>query len=167
MVQPIQTFDLPWGGICHCTEAEYKKLLDSDAQRRYNEASRAETTMIKEVIKYEVDGKEFDTKSEALQYSLDRKANHKKNLHRYLNESYSGRELLKKHGLTETGVWEVLGEDPNCDLGGFHHRPSLGFYRGSLQEVVEVAVDLHGFWQWGGGGTIKKSIPPNIIDLGE
>jgi hypothetical protein len=70
--------------------------------------------------------------------------------------TYSGRELLKKHNMDETGIWEVRGEDPNCDMGGSHHQPYLGTYEGTLRDVAEAAVEMSGFWQWGGGGSIKK-----------
>ena len=69
---------------------------------------------------------------------------------------YSGRELLKKHpDLTVIGIWEVRGEDPNCDMGGTHHQPYLGTFTGELRDVIFMAVDLPGFWNWGAGGDIK------------
>jgi hypothetical protein len=77
------------------------------------------------------------------------------NRDRYLQETYSGKELLKKHQLDEKGTWEVRGEDPNCDLGGHHHMPVLGCYQGTLNEVIDIAVNSAGFWQWGGGGDIR------------
>lgn len=80
----------------------------------------------------------------------------KNNRDRYLQETYSGKELLKKHQLDEKGTWEVRGEDPNCDLGGHHHMPVLGRYQGTLNEVIDIAVNSAGFWQWGGGGDIQK-----------
>lgn len=66
--------------------------------------------------------------------------------------------LMKRHlhEFDDVGIWQVFGEDPNCDLGGSHHKPSLGFYEGTLREVLEVAVMMPRFWQWGGGGDIRK-----------
>jgi hypothetical protein len=80
-----------------------------------------------------------------------------KNLKQYTDVSYSGRELLKKHKLNEYGVWRIKGEDPNCDMGGYHHQPDLGLYEGRLDEVIAYAVELPGFWTWGGGGSITKT----------
>jgi hypothetical protein len=77
--------------------------------------------------------------------------------------TYSGRELLKAYSLEETGVWRVYGEDPNCDLGGSHHQPDLGTFAGYLKDVIEYAVELPNFWQWGGGGRIVKENGPTII----
>lgn len=70
-------------------------------------------------------------------------------------KSYHYNELIKKHSLEEVGVWKVRGEDPNCDLGGSHHMPDLGTYQGKLGDIVEMAVELPSFWQWGAGGEIS------------
>lgn len=67
-----------------------------------------------------------------------------------------GGGLLKKHKLDEVGTWEVRGEDSNCDIGGSHHQPLLGYFEGKLEDVIKHAVHLSGFWQWGGGGDIIK-----------
>lgn len=61
-----------------------------------------------------------------------------------------------KYSLDTKGLWHVRGEDPNCDLGGAHHKPSLGFYTGTLEQVLRKAVMLPQFWQWGAGGTVEK-----------
>jgi hypothetical protein len=74
----------------------------------------------------------------------------------FLTKRYSGKELIKKHSLDENGVCEVRGEDPNCDLGGFHNQPLLGYFEGTLEKVLLTAVNLSGFYTWGGGGEIKK-----------
>lgn len=64
--------------------------------------------------------------------------------------------LMKKYRPEETGIWQIFGEDPNCDFGGCHSQPSLGFVEGALEDVIEYAVELPGFWQWGAGGDIRK-----------
>lgn len=74
----------------------------------------------------------------------------------YLTGPYNGRELFKKHKLDEEGIWEIYGEDPNCDFGGSHHMPKLGTFSGTLSKVLEIAVNLSGFYTWGGGGEIRK-----------
>lgn len=71
-------------------------------------------------------------------------------------KTYFGRELIKRHNLDEDGVWQVYGEDPNCDFGGHHHEPILGIFQGKLDDIVSYAVVQEGFWQWGGGGRIEK-----------
>jgi hypothetical protein len=75
---------------------------------------------------------------------------------RWTTVSYSGVELLKKHSLDEVGIWQVFGEDPNCDLGGSHWQPDLGIHEGRLEDVIREAVEMGSFWTWGGGGTIKQ-----------
>lgn len=78
------------------------------------------------------------------------------NYKKYTEVSYSGRKLLEQHKLTDEGLWKIYGEDPNCDLGGAHHEPELGLVEGRLKDVIEYAVELPMFWQWGGGGRIVK-----------
>lgn len=68
--------------------------------------------------------------------------------------SYSGRQLLKKYPLNTEGIWEIRGEDPNCDWGGHHHQPYLATLRGRLRDVITLAVEMPGFWNWGAGGSI-------------
>lgn len=80
-----------------------------------------------------------------------------KNYTQYTTVSYSGRRLLEKYSLEETGVWQVYGEDSNQDLHGSHHEPLLGTFEGTLGHIIEMAVDnLPRFWSWGGGGRIEK-----------
>jgi hypothetical protein len=74
-------------------------------------------------------------------------------LERFRN-TYSGKALLGKYPLTETGLWRIRGEDPNCDMGGNHYQPDLGVVDGTLVDVIEYAVGLDKFWTWGGGGDI-------------
>jgi hypothetical protein len=64
--------------------------------------------------------------------------------------------LLKDHSPSEFGTWRILGEDPNCDLGGAHHEPELETVTGTYANVVEYAMTLGSFFQWGAGGRIKK-----------
>jgi len=82
---------------------------------------------------------------------------------RYM-QTYSGKQLLEKYPLSQEGTWQIRGEDPNCDLGGHHYQPDLGLVQGKLQDIIEYAVDLNGFWQWGSGGDIKLIDPPKKIN---
>ena len=70
--------------------------------------------------------------------------------------TYSGKDLLKNHSLSDYGLWHVLGEDPNADLCGHHHQPDLGVFEGYLQDIIYTAVHLDRFWSWGSGGDIRK-----------
>jgi hypothetical protein len=72
-------------------------------------------------------------------------------IEKYLG-TYKGKQLVVEHGLQEKGVWEIRGEDPNCDLGGPHIQPKLEVVEGRLIDVIAYGVELPGFWQWGGGG---------------
>jgi hypothetical protein len=111
---------------------------------------------------------EIKTKINALTVEKEEIENHieteKTGVERYL-ERYSGQQLLKDHNLTETGIWKVYGEDPNCDFGGSHHEPFLGNFEGSLEQVLEYAVQMPRFWQWGAGGRIEKAKEPVVIKL--
>lgn len=64
------------------------------------------------------------------------------------------RRLFEQHSPSATGTWRILGEDPNCDFGGHHHEPELETVTGTYRNVVEYALTLPGFFQWGGGGRI-------------
>jgi hypothetical protein len=68
-------------------------------------------------------------------------------------------ELLKRggHAPSEYGVWQVHGEDPNCDLGGAHSNPLLGYFQGTFEDVCKHALTLQGFFQWGAGGYVIKA----------
>lgn len=75
---------------------------------------------------------------------------------KWLRTTYPGQKLREKHSLSEEGTWRIRGEDPNCDFGGAHYQPELGTVQGKLLDVVEHAVQLDGFYTWGGGGDIIK-----------
>ena len=100
------------------------------------------------------------TKSSAEQAAKNRKQimaddQAAKNRKQYTEVSYSGRKLLEQYPLDTEGVWQVYGEDPNCDWGGSHHEPELGIFSGKLTDIIDIAVNMPRFWQWGGGGRIK------------
>lgn len=79
--------------------------------------------------------------------------------------TYSGRSLLTAHSLDEYGVWEVRGEDPNCDMGGHHHEPLLGLFEGKLEDVIAHATSLPNWFQWGAGGSIKKYVTRDFTKI--
>lgn len=79
--------------------------------------------------------------------------------------SWSGGRLLRDHSLSDYGEWKVYGEDPNCDMGGHHHTPYLGRFKGTLSEVIDKAVSLSGFFAWGAGGDIKQVTEEAVVSL--
>lgn len=67
------------------------------------------------------------------------------------------KRLIEEHkSLGTRGVWEIRGEDSNCDMGGSHHMPLLEVVSGRLQDVIEYGVHLQRFWTWGSGGEFRK-----------
>jgi hypothetical protein len=72
--------------------------------------------------------------------------------------------LANKYPSTQEGIWEIRGEDPNCDMGGCHSQPSLGYYEGTYGNVLEYALKLRGFFQWGAGGNV---VPIKISKIDE
>lgn len=54
-------------------------------------------------------------------------------------------------------IYAVYGEDENCDMGGYHSNPLLGYVEGSYQDVLEYAKKMNGFYAWGAGGYIKPA----------
>jgi hypothetical protein len=79
--------------------------------------------------------------------------------------TYSYEELVKKYPLSTEGLWEVRGEDPNCDLGGSHYQPILFTVSGILEDVIEASVDQPNFWTWGSGGSFRLITPMTITDV--
>lgn len=102
------------------------------------------------------DGELFEDMNAAEEHENKlRKKNDEKFIH-YTKTTYVGRNLLQRHSLDETGVWNVQGEDPNCDLDGRHYEPFLFMAEGTLRDVIYEAIQTSGFWTWGGGGRITK-----------
>jgi hypothetical protein len=106
--------------------------------------------------------KQIDKEIEKLQAEkqrleeIERMPELQRKIKRYLNDTYSGKRLMEKHSLDEVGFWKVLGEDPNCDLGGYHHQPELGIIKGTLQQALEFGLNHSDFYSWGGGGDFRK-----------
>lgn len=71
---------------------------------------------------------------------------------------YNGIALLKKHTVSEHGVWQIYGADSNCDLGGSHYVPLLDTVSGVLSDVIRNAVVRKKFWSWGSGEIRSVSI---------
>lgn len=78
---------------------------------------------------------------------------------------YFYKELIKKYKQTDTGVWRIRGEDSNCDFGGYHHMPELAIVEGRLIDVINAAINMPGFWTWGGGGDITPVKIDSITDM--
>lgn len=57
-------------------------------------------------------------------------------------------------------TWIVYGEDPNCDLGGSHIEPILGYFEGEYADVLAYAKTLKGWSAWGAGGKVKEYTIP-------
>lgn len=74
---------------------------------------------------------------------------------------YNGNKLFEKHSLDEQGIWQIMGADTNCDMGGSHHMPDLGLHTGTLREVLELAFSIPAFRSWG-FGEIKRMPYDNI-----
>ncbi len=70
-------------------------------------------------------------------------------------KSYHGIKLLKEHNINDYGIWEILGEDPECDLAWPHSNPTICFFEGSLKDTIEYAIQQPNFYTWGCGGKIK------------
>jgi hypothetical protein len=109
--------------------------------------SRYQLSMIDQQIK------DLQEKREQIVREMEAK---KTSFDRYM-DTYHGQELLKKHNLTEYGIWKVYGEDPNCDFGGSHYEPEIGLYEGTLEKVLRKVTEMSKFWTWGGGGRVVKT----------
>lgn len=78
--------------------------------------------------------------------------------------THNGKNL--KYSLKEVGIWLVKGEDTSCgDWGSLSNEPSIGYFSGTLKDVIKHAVELPNFWSWGGGGSFTKQKPPTVIKV--
>lgn len=79
-------------------------------------------------------------------------------------ETWNGKRLLEQYSLDTEGIWQVNGEDPNCDFSGHHYQPDMGVCTGKLVDVIREYVEYSNFWTWGGGGSFRlisiKKITP-------
>lgn len=82
---------------------------------------------------------------------------------KFINDPYSGRELLSKHSLSDYGFWMINGADTNCDMSGSHVKPYMLTVEGQLEDVIRYAVNLPNFWSWGSPGSITKV---NVLKVG-
>ena len=73
--------------------------------------------------------------------------------------------LLSKYPPTQSGMWKILGEDPNCDFGGSHHEPELEIVTGEYRNVVEYALCIKDFFSWGRGGRIVEVKNNNLKNI--
>lgn len=76
--------------------------------------------------------------------------------------TYNGTKLYERYQPHERGTWHVTGEDENTSICGAHVQPDLGYFEGTLDQVVRHAVELPKFWAWGGGGDIVK-VSANVV----
>ncbi len=121
--------------------------------------------MVKPVTKYHTkDGKVFDTPDAAHAHEESLLPKAEASYERFL-KTWGGSKLLKEHSLTESGVWEVRGEDPNCDMGGAHYEPYIATVDGVLEDVIRWAVVQDKFWVWGSGGSITKRTIQKVIKV--
>lgn len=78
---------------------------------------------------------------------------------------YYGERLMKEHKLSDVGVWEILGEDPNCDYAGTHVQPHIGYVEGTLEKALLYAVKQPNWYSWGSGGSVKPITEKLIVKL--
>lgn len=64
--------------------------------------------------------------------------------------------LLAEYDPELESTWQIKGEDMNADLGGRHECPILGYVRGKYKNVVEHALSVPRFFNWGYGGDVTQ-----------
>ena len=140
-----------------------ESLIRNELIKRANEHDLTINTSLMDIDKFEIDSQINALKSvtDNINTAIKQMPS---NLDKFL-QTAEGKTLIKDHSLTENGVWEVFGEDPNCDLGGSHSMPRLGAFEGELRKVLLHVVELPGFWQWGSGGTVIKYNTPAVTKI--
>ena len=109
------------------------------------------------------DGKIFNDKQSAQRHESSLIDNVQNRIDNYL-KSYDGKRLIEQHSLSDYGVWEIKGEDPNCDYGGHHHNPHIATVSGTLEQAIHYAVQQRKWMTWGGGGIIIRVEIINLQD---
>ena len=149
-------------------EMEEKLLIVINHIEKIKKASEERNELIERAIEHgliinstiaDIDGFSIDSQINALKavtLNLEKAISQKPGNYEKFKSTYAYKQLIKNHSLSERGIWEILGEDPNCDMGGSHHQPSLEIVEGTLEKAIQYAVELYGFWQWGGGGNLVK-----------
>lgn len=99
-----------------------------------------------------VDGKEFADEADALAHEQKREARNKKRHEEFL-KSDRYKSLLRKHNLSDIGVWAVRGEEA--------FRP-IGHVEGTLEKAILWAVAQDNWSSWGHGGDLEKL---NVISV--
>lgn len=107
------------------------------------------------------DNKTWDKEHLAIAHEAELKSKLQTKFSDFLN-GWSGRDLLKSSRLTDTGNWVIYGEVE--DPGPFGGPPQvIGHLEGKLEDVIRAAIQMPGFYTWGGGGSIKpfkiESVP--------
>jgi hypothetical protein len=140
-----------------------QSLIRNELIKRANEHNLTINTSLMDIDKFAIDSQINALKS--VTANINKAIKQKpSNLDKFL-QTTEGKNLIKNHSLTETGVWEVFGEDSNCDLGGSHTMPRLGAFEGELKKVLIHVVELPGFWQWGSGGRVTKYNTPPVTKI--
>lgn len=102
----------------------------------------------------------LEKQKEKLKYEEGR-LHHNDDVDKFLRGFY-GERLMKEHHISDYGLWEILGEDPNCDYSGSHIQPHIAYVEGTLEQAILYAVKQPKWNTWGTGGNIKP-IPDQLI----
>jgi len=61
----------------------------------------------------------------------------------------------------------IKGEDPNCDFGGYHSNPIIGYAEGTYENVLQYAKTISGWFAWGSGGKLEEYIEKEFMKIDE
>jgi hypothetical protein len=132
--------------------------------KKTNNHMNTETNNIdKEISELNKQISNLEQKKAKIQYEVGR-IHPNDDVDKYLR-GYSGERLMKSHKLTDNGIWEILGEDPNCDFNGCHSQPHIAYVEGTLEKALLYAVKQPRWYSWGAGGDIKPISEKLIIKL--
>lgn len=91
---------------------------------------------------------------------MDYETNVKKIISNTIKSFYNENQSI---GTNTYGIWDIRGEDPNCDFGGSHSEPHLGYAEGTLNDVAAFASTLKEISTWGSFGHLR--LISNIIEI--
>ena len=73
----------------------------------------------------------------------------------YLNNTSNGQELMNHHTLSDKGIWQMYGEDPDCKTPGLVSPDALLVtIQGTLEQALKAAMGYPSFYTMGCGGKV-------------
>jgi hypothetical protein len=75
---------------------------------------------------------------------------------------FPGTATFLKYTMDTHGVWQIRGEDPNCDSAGMHGKPHICYIEGTYEDAIKRAARAKDFFTFGSGGSIELIVVEKV-----